>query len=169
MTGVGKGVAAERGTLRIFVTQQLDHVLVRIYNNVKKKDQSSEVFRSIIPASIPEGIRTRDCKQAGQHGGCLARTRKTMPSVVSSAATRINCPWAGREFLARSLRWLTSSTYRTCQVPILRGSTESAEYPKRVDFMQTPAERALRSKMRVPEFEGELLVRFSTRFRLTTH
>ncbi len=57
MTEVGKGVAAECGTLRIFITQQSDHVLVRIYNNVKKTDRNSEVFRSILPASLPEGIR----------------------------------------------------------------------------------------------------------------
>lgn len=80
---------------------------------------------------------TRDLEQAGQYGGCLARTRRTMPSVISSAANRINCPCAGSEFLTRSIRWLTSSTYRTCQVSVLHSCTESAEDPFVCQYQQT--------------------------------
>jgi hypothetical protein len=45
------------------------------------------------------------------------------------ADNRINCPCAGSEFLTTSIGWLTSSTYRTCQVSVPHGCTESAEDP----------------------------------------
>ena len=43
-----------------------------------------------------------------------------------SAASRINCPCAGSEFLRRSVRFLAASTYRTCGVSILRACIPSA-------------------------------------------
>jgi hypothetical protein len=59
---------------------------------------------------------TRHLKQAGQHGRCLARTRRTTPWVVSSTVSRISCSDDGSELLTKSIRWLTSSRYRICQV-----------------------------------------------------
>jgi hypothetical protein len=45
----------------------------------------------------------------------LARTRRTTPWVVSSTASRTSCSDDGSELLTKSIRWLTSSRYRTCQ------------------------------------------------------
>ena len=49
-------------------------------------------------------------------GRCMARTRRTTLCVVSSTASRTSCSDDGSELLTRSIRWLTSSTYRTFQV-----------------------------------------------------
>lgn len=57
MIDLGEGVVAECGTLRMFVTQQFDHVLVRIYDNVKQSGRNGEVYRSSLPVTLPEGIR----------------------------------------------------------------------------------------------------------------
>ncbi|MDQ2841476.1 MAG: hypothetical protein M3Y72_10650 [Acidobacteriota bacterium] len=79
-------------------------------------------------ASIKD-VAKRHSKQAGQRGRCLARAWKTMPSVVSSIVSKSNCSDAGSELLTKSIRWLTISTYRTCQVFPLLSCTGNAEDP----------------------------------------
>jgi hypothetical protein len=44
-------------------------------------------------------------------------------------------PLRWQQFLTRSIRWLTSSTYRTCQVFALHGCTESAEDPTEINAL----------------------------------
>ncbi len=76
-------------------------------------------------------------KQAGQRGRCLTRTRRTTPCVVSSTASRTSCSDDGSELLTRSIRWLTPSTYRTCQVFPLRSAPKVRKI--RFECSATPA------------------------------